>query len=69
MEEIGKFISTIGFPAAITVYLLYRFEKKIVDLTQEITKLKDAIVGKDGILDKIEELKYIIDMYKTKKKK
>lgn len=49
MEELFKLISNYGFPVAVAAYLLFRQEKKMDDLT-------DIIKGKDGILDKLEEL-------------
>jgi hypothetical protein len=36
-------VSQVGFPIAITIYLLVRFEKKLEILTETILKLVDAI--------------------------
>ncbi|GIO35587.1 hypothetical protein J41TS12_04480 [Paenibacillus antibioticophila] len=39
-------IANLGFPIAITTYLLLRFEKKIIDLSEAINGLKDEIQKK-----------------------
>ena len=36
-------IANLGFPISITAYLLLRFEKKIIDLSQAIISLKEEI--------------------------
>lgn len=36
-------ISNVGFPIAITIYLLYRFEKKLDTLTKGINELTKAL--------------------------
>lgn len=50
MEEYLKAISTVGFPIAITVYLLTRFERTIgsemKSLREAITKLTVTLVKK-----------------------
>ncbi|NLK21050.1 MAG: YvrJ family protein [Epulopiscium sp.] len=43
MEEILNYISNIGFPIVVSVYLLVRFEKKIDVLTKSIDQLGDAV--------------------------
>lgn len=48
MEEIVNAIIKLGFPVAVSIYLLTRQEKKMGELT-------DRILGKDGILDKQEQ--------------
>lgn len=40
-------LKDVSFPIFITVYLLFRFEKKISKLTKKIEELKD-IVKKDN---------------------
>ena len=47
--DIASAIANLGFPIGIAIYLLTRFEKKMEDL-------EDSIKGKDGVLDKLEEL-------------
>ena len=42
-QIIMQLVSNIGFPIAITVYLLHRFEKKIDSLEENIQKLSFAI--------------------------
>ena len=49
MEELYKALREFGFPVALSIYLLFRFEK----LLREVL---DIVKGKDGILDKIEEI-------------
>lgn len=45
--EIGTLIvdliSNVGFPIAVTFYLLYRFENKIDTLTSNLVKLTDIV--------------------------
>ncbi len=43
MEEFTKLITNVGFPIAITVYLLVRFESKLDKLTDCITNLSSVI--------------------------
>ncbi|MGF7048921.1 hypothetical protein J2T13_003429 [Paenibacillus sp. DS2015] len=45
MNEIDLFglIANLGFPIAITSYLLVRFERKILELSEAITSLKDEL--------------------------
>ncbi|WP_035512872.1 YvrJ family protein [Halalkalibacillus halophilus] len=43
MEMIQDIIGNFGFPIAITIYLLVRFEKKIAELTSAIATLKENI--------------------------
>ena len=55
MEDFFKLVSNFGFPIVVSGYLLVRIEKKIDDVHQTVT-------GKDGVLDKIEEVNnYIKD--------
>lgn len=39
MENIINNISNVGFPVALSIFLLLRFEKKIDELTKAITEL------------------------------
>ena len=43
MDEYIQIISNVGFPIAITLYLLTRFEKKLEKLDKSIMKLEDTI--------------------------
>ncbi len=56
MESFITIISQVGFPIAVATYVLVRMEQRMEDLKKEILSLKETIVGKDGILDKIEDL-------------
>ena len=50
--EINAFVSLIGnvgFPVAISAYLLLRLEKQIIGLTASITKLNTIISAKLGV--------------------
>lgn len=42
-QQIYDFITNFGFPIALSVYLLLRFEKKLEDLTKSITELNKII--------------------------
>lgn len=49
-EEITNFISTLGFPIGVSVYLLVRFEKKIEDLNvsiNELTRVITTVIGNE----------------------
>ena len=46
MEDLMKMVSNVGFPIAITAYLMIRFETKLDKLTETITKLVLAIENK-----------------------
>ena len=39
MDDMLKAFSQLGFPAAVAVYLLVRFEKRLVELTAAIQKV------------------------------
>jgi len=54
MESLITIISQVGFPIAIAVYVLVRMEHKM-------DRLKQSILGKDGVLDKIEEIMKRLD--------
>ncbi len=43
MEELISNIANLGFPIAVSVYLLVRMEKKLEVLTESIDKLSQAI--------------------------
>ncbi|MDY2987468.1 MAG: YvrJ family protein [Peptoniphilus sp.] len=45
MDEIMTQISNVGFPIAITFYLLFRIESKLNDLTNSIHELSNSIVN------------------------
>ena len=54
MEEIFKLIQNFGFPIAVATYLLFRQEKKMDDVVENIK-------GRNGVLDKLDEVKSIIE--------
>lgn len=43
MEEWGNFISNIGFPVFITIYLLVRLEKTIHKMMDSLEELKELL--------------------------
>jgi len=43
MEELFSQIANLGFPIAVTVYLLVRIESKLAQLTESIHELTTAI--------------------------
>ena len=43
MEDFVSLISNLGFPIAVTAYLLVRFEKKLDTLNESILKLNNNI--------------------------
>lgn len=57
MESLMPIVSQVGFPIAVAIYLLVRQEKKTEEMRKEFERLKNSIIGKDGILDKIEDCK------------
>lgn len=49
VNELVNLIGNVGFPVAITAYLLMRFEKNIAGLTSSINKLNTIISTKLGV--------------------
>ncbi|MDO5718654.1 MAG: YvrJ family protein [Tissierellia bacterium] len=47
MEEILQYVANLGFPIALSVYLLVRLESKMEQLTDSIKSLSSAIQNKD----------------------
>ena len=43
-------VANLGFPVGLSIYLLTRFEK-------QMKGLDDSITGKDGIIDKLDEVR------------
>ncbi|ETI67274.1 YvrJ family protein [Neobacillus vireti] len=43
MEEIISFISQVGFPIVVTLYLLYRIESKLDAVVQSIQELPNRM--------------------------
>lgn len=48
MDDWTKFISTLGFPIAITCYVMIRLESTLKDLTRTVTKLI-LVLAKKGV--------------------
>lgn len=49
INELINLIGNVGFPVAVTSYLLIRLEKQITDLSSSICKLTVLISAKLGI--------------------
>jgi len=47
-NEVVNLISTVGFPIAMCVYLVTRFEKKISENTKVMIALNEYIRGKNN---------------------
>lgn len=43
MDEVAKLVTNVGFPIAVSIYLLVRFEGKIESLTNSINNLTNKI--------------------------
>lgn len=50
ISELVNLIANVGFPVAISAYLLMRLEKQIMTLTFSINKLNTIISTKLGIV-------------------
>ena len=54
-KELISLIGNLGFPVAITAYLLVRLEKQINTLTASISKLNTIISTKLGVVIEYDE--------------
>lgn len=55
-NELFNLIANVGFPVAISTYLLIRLEKQIMSLTYSINKLNTIVSTKLGIVIESEEI-------------
>ncbi|KAA9022963.1 YvrJ family protein [Niallia endozanthoxylica] len=46
MEQLIPLISEVGFPIAVTLFLLYRMEAKLDNVVQSIQSLPERLSGK-----------------------
>lgn len=46
MEELRILIENVGFPIAVTMFLLLRFDKRFIELTNSVDKLTKTIENK-----------------------
>lgn len=53
MDEIVQVISTLGFPIAISVYLLWNMEKQRQESRQDSEKWCEAINRNSSIMEKV----------------
>ncbi|MBC5628735.1 YvrJ family protein [Clostridium sp. NSJ-6] len=56
INELLNLIANVGFPVAISAYLLIRLEKQIMTLTYSINKLNTIVSTKLGIVIESEEI-------------
>lgn len=56
ITELLNLIANVGFPVAISAYLLVRLEKQIMSLTFSINKLNTIVSTKLGIVIENEEI-------------
>ena len=56
INELLNLIANVGFPVAISAYLLIRLEKQIMILTYSINKLNTIVSTKLGIVIESEEI-------------
>lgn len=59
--DIAAVIANLGFPIGLAIYLLTRFEKKM-------ELLDNSITGKDGVIDKLEEISKAVKANKRREK-
>ena len=55
LNELVNLIGNVGFPVAVSAYLLIRLEKQITTLTSSINKLNTIISTKLGVVIKTEK--------------
>ena len=54
-------IANVGFPAAVSAYLLIRLEKQLINLSNSINKLNTIISAKLGVaIDTSDEISKIV---------
>lgn len=55
LNELVNLIGNVGFPVAVSAYLLIRLEKQITPLTSSINKLNTIISTKLGVVIQTEK--------------
>ncbi|MDU1980188.1 MAG: YvrJ family protein [Clostridium sp.] len=55
LNELVNLIGNVGFPVAVSTYLLIRLEKQITTLTSSINKLNTIISTKLGVVIQTEK--------------
>lgn len=55
LNELVNLIGNVGFPVAVSAYLLIRLEKQITTLTSSINKLNTIISAKLGVVIQTEK--------------
>ncbi len=56
INDLLNLIANVGFPVAISAYLLVRLEKQIMNLTYSINKLNTIVSTKLGIIINNDEI-------------
>lgn len=56
VSDLINLIANVGFPVAISAYLLIRLEKQIIALTHSISKLNTIVSLKLGLVIEDEEI-------------
>lgn len=56
INELLNLVANVGFPVAVSAYLLIRLEKQITGLTYSINKLNTIVSTKLGIIVEEEEI-------------
>ena len=55
MSDIIKLIQQVGFPIAVCIYLLWRYEKRLADISKSIEKLSGSLSEVSGYLKGIKD--------------
>ncbi|GIM28427.1 hypothetical protein CPJCM30710_10930 [Clostridium polyendosporum] len=50
INDFVNLIANVGFPIAVSAYLLVRLEKQLIELTSSINKLNTIISTKPGVV-------------------
>lgn len=56
INELLNLIANVGFPVAVSAYLLIRLEKQIISLTYSVNRLNTIVSTKLGIVIEGEEI-------------
>jgi hypothetical protein len=52
MNELIEFVKSVGFPIAVAIYLLWRYEQRFIKVTDTLVKIGETLaVIKDRICD------------------
>ena len=51
MDDIIKLIQQVGFPIAVAIYLLWRYDQRLGDMVKCLTDIKVALVSLKEAID------------------